>query len=432
MTAESVSDLVQSMPQEVEAIEASRHLILGDSDAYRAFENSFYEAVPGDPADAAEQLRAGISRYLLGQESRALETLGDIDEVPAHYVRGRVMGHQGRYEEALAELAQVGPAANALAVLCARAECLIQLERREELDQVFQQIEKSHGDASAVPFARGLLHEMDGDYDLANQQYQQALAIDPNDAHALFRLAYGESLRGETEAAIELYERVCNLRPTPVGALINLGLLFEDEEDYQLAASRFQQVLDFDPNNSRARMYFQDAISSTHMFYDEEKERKEDKRAQVLRIPVTDFELSVRSRNCLANMNVRTLGDLIRLSENELLAFKNFGETSLHEIKQILTQKGLRLGMLPREEAITATRIPAPTGDRDSVLTRPVTDLDLSVRSRKALDTLNVRTIGDLVDTAEPRLLACKNFGQTSLVEIKKKLSDLGLALKNP
>ena len=61
------------------------------------------------------------------------------------------------------------------------------------------------------------------------------------------------------------------------------------------------------------------------MFYDEEKERKEDKHAQVLRIPVTDFELSVRSRNCLANMNVRTLGDLIGLSENELASLKSAG-----------------------------------------------------------------------------------------------------------
>jgi len=150
----------------------------------------------------------------------------------------------------------------------------------------------------------------------------------------------------------------------------------------------------------------------------------------VLRIPVTDFELSVRSRNCLANMNVRTLGDLIRLSENELLAFKNFGETSLHEIKQILSQKGLRLGMLPREEPAVAMRMPAPVSDRDSILGRPVSELDLSVRSRKALDSLNLRSIGDLVDTTEGRLLACKNFGQTSLVEIKKKLSDLGLALR--
>ena len=57
---------------------------------------------------------------------------------------------------------------------------------------------------------------------------------------------------------------------------------------------------------------------------------------QVLEIPVTDFELSVRSRNCLKKMNIRTLGDLTRVSEQQLLSSKNFGETSLDEIKEMM------------------------------------------------------------------------------------------------
>ena len=247
----------------------------------------------------------------------------------------------------------------------------------------------------------------------------------------MFRLAYHEGLRGEPETAIETYEKICMASPLPIGALINLGLLFEDEEEYSLAVNCFQRVLDFDPTNWRARTYLKDAVAGTRMFYDEERERTEDKRAQILRIPVTDFELSVRSRNCLANMNVRTLGDLIRLTEQELLSFKNFGETSLTEIKSILTQKGLRLGMLPREEnRPLVSGIFADAGDRDSILARSIEDLDLSVRSRKALENLEVRTIGDLTRIGEPQLLSCKNFGQTSLMEIKKKLADLGLALK--
>src|SRR5438034_8316315 len=61
-----------------------------------------------------------------------------------------------------------------------------------------------------------------------------------------------------------------------------------------------------------------------------------------LEIPVTDFELSVRSRNCLRKMNIRTLGDLTRTTEAALLASKNFGETSLSEIKEI-DRKSTRL-----------------------------------------------------------------------------------------
>ena len=85
------------------------------------------------------------------------------------------------------------------------------------------------------------------------------------------------------------------------------------------------------------------------MYYDEDQARRIAKRNAVLDIPVTDFELSVRARNCLKKMNIRTLGDLVRITEAELLAYKNFGETSLKEIKDMLTAKGLRLGQALEE-----------------------------------------------------------------------------------
>ncbi|HTE06596.1 MAG TPA: DNA-directed RNA polymerase subunit alpha C-terminal domain-containing protein, partial [Planctomycetota bacterium] len=63
------------------------------------------------------------------------------------------------------------------------------------------------------------------------------------------------------------------------------------------------------------------------------------------------------------------------------------------------------------------------------VRTKPISELDLSVRSRAALTTLGINTVGELASTSEDTLLACKNFGQTSLVEIKTKLEELGLSL---
>ena len=80
------------------------------------------------------------------------------------------------------------------------------------------------------------------------------------------------------------------------------------------------------------------------MYYSPEEEQISQQFRQVMEIPVTDFELSVRSRNCLKRMNIRTLGDLTRVTEPQLLASKNFGETSLDEIKEIMNAKGLRLG----------------------------------------------------------------------------------------
>ncbi len=60
---------------------------------------------------------------------------------------------------------------------------------------------------------------------------------------------------------------------------------------------------------------------------------------------VDEMELSVRSYNCLKNANIRTIGDLVQRTEPEMLKTKNFGRKSLNEIKEILTQMGLSLGM---------------------------------------------------------------------------------------
>ena len=60
-------------------------------------------------------------------------------------------------------------------------------------------------------------------------------------------------------------------------------------------------------------------------------------------MPVADLELSVRARNCMERLNLRTIGELVQKSEQELMSVKNFGQTSLSEIKQRLASQGLTL-----------------------------------------------------------------------------------------
>ena len=60
---------------------------------------------------------------------------------------------------------------------------------------------------------------------------------------------------------------------------------------------------------------------------------------------VDELELSVRSANCLKNADIRHIGDLVQKSESEMLKTKNFGRKSLNEIKEILSEMGLSLGM---------------------------------------------------------------------------------------
>jgi len=61
--------------------------------------------------------------------------------------------------------------------------------------------------------------------------------------------------------------------------------------------------------------------------------------------PVEELELSVRSANCLKNANIRLIGELVQKSEAEMLKTQNFGRKSLNEIKDILAEMGLGLGL---------------------------------------------------------------------------------------
>jgi DNA-directed RNA polymerase subunit alpha len=73
---------------------------------------------------------------------------------------------------------------------------------------------------------------------------------------------------------------------------------------------------------------------------------------------VEELELSVRSYNCLKNANIATIGELIQKTEAEMLKTKNFGRKSLNEIKEILAQMGLSLGMKIDEGG---NPVPGPT-----------------------------------------------------------------------
>jgi len=78
---------------------------------------------------------------------------------------------------------------------------------------------------------------------------------------------------------------------------------------------------------------------------EEPSERGLDKLGEQLNRSVEELELSVRSYNCLKNANIQTIGELIQKTEAEMLRTKNFGRKSLNEIKEILSNMGLSLGM---------------------------------------------------------------------------------------
>src|SRR6202046_1360184 len=91
---------------------------------------------------------------------------------------------------------------------------------------------------------------------------------------------------------------------------------------------------------------------------EEVSERGLDKMNEVLNRSVEELELSVRSYNCLKNANIQTIGELVQKTEAEMLKTKNFGRKSLNEIKEILAQMGLSLGMRIDEQG---NAVPGPT-----------------------------------------------------------------------
>ncbi len=275
--------------------------------------------------------------------------------------------------------------------------------------------------------------EASGDRTKALSELRKAVAADQTDQKLTFRLAYMLDLAGSEDEAVALYERCVERAPAPINALINLAVLYEDRGDWPRAERCLRQILETNPNHPRARLYMKDVQASRGMVMEDDHEREKFKRNALLDTPVTDFELSVRARTCLKKMNIRTLGDLIRTTEAELLSYKNFGESSLVEIKTMLAAKGLRLGQGRDEAHRSARRAMIDNlkgGASEAVLNKSVSEMNLSVRARKALQLLNIQTMGDLVTHTEAELLGVKNFGATSLSEVRAKLSELGLSLR--
>jgi DNA-directed RNA polymerase subunit alpha len=100
----------------------------------------------------------------------------------------------------------------------------------------------------------------------------------------------------------------------------------------------------------------------------------------------------------------------------------------------MLSSKGLRLGQgleggsysRVRREILETLKGTVP----ESTLNKPISVLELSVRARKALQLLNIASLGELAARTEAELMGVKNFGQTSLIEIKQKLAEHGLSLR--
>ncbi|MHC4741624.1 MAG: tetratricopeptide repeat protein [Planctomycetota bacterium] len=382
------------------------------------------------------RLAVGIALYILGNDAEAVRKLEKAEDCQEKYIyAGFALRRLGRFEEAI-EMFDKSLAHGADKIATTLEKAATYRSARD-----FQKAEKelaacgNFANVSAdYHYQLARLQEVQGLYSEAVENYQTALELAPDHQDALFHLAYRCDLSGNEDAAIDYYQQISSSSPAHVSALLNLAVLFEDNGQFDRASQCVDTVLESHPNHQRAILFKKDIESSKTMFYDEEKEKKKTHKHQMLETPISDFELSVRSRNCLKKMKIDTIGDLLNITEAELLSYKNFGETSLREIKAILDSKNLRLGMALEEKQfapVDGIETDSPEEEDQSVLNKPIDDLQLSVRARKCVEKLDLHSVGELVRKTEAELLGCKNFGVTSLNEIKKALANLGLSLRS-
>jgi DNA-directed RNA polymerase subunit alpha len=93
-------------------------------------------------------------------------------------------------------------------------------------------------------------------------------------------------------------------------------------------------------------------ITDENITFDNKEEKKEDlvdeqtlQLRKVLKTPLEDLDLSVRAFNCLKAAKINSLSELVQYEQEDLMKFRNFGQKSLSEIEQVLSERGLYFGM---------------------------------------------------------------------------------------
>jgi len=419
-------------PNEIKMI---RQATSSDYNQHKVLRDSVADLEQREDFSPAMKVRLGVCQYLLGRYRVAIDVLSESDGgALAQFYLAKANFARENYDKSIEHYASAATAGYE------KDLCQLGIAEAQRYQGNLEESLKTLDDLSGAVeqtaeylYQRGAaVSALGGNPAEVVRLYERAVEADGDHVGALFGLAMENDRYGNDEQALQYYERSATRFPSHVGALLNLGVLYEDLEKFDKAQRCYERILDVYPDHQRARLFLKDASASGDMFYDEDEKRRRDRLSQILSVPVTDFELSVRSRNCLQRMGVMTLGDLARTSEHELLTSKNFGETSLVEIREMMESKGLSLGQLAHEkrEAEPTFEPESLSDDERAMHERPISDLNLSVRARKCMVRLGINTIGELLRRTGDELLECKNFGVTSLNEVREKLTTQNLKLR--
>ena len=367
-----------------------------------------------------DKVRQGILAFTLGFAGDADEALSGSNDPLAKAVLGLAYLAIGEYDDAVKQLS---------AAATKREDAKVELARcyldAEQLDLAETTV-KDLADGADADFMRGRLEEALGNTERAISLFESALEQDTEHVDAAFKLGVLLDRIGDDDMAIEYYLVCSDANPPYLAGVINLGILYDERGESNAAMDCFRQVLAQNPQNQRARILLRDSKATRSMYYDEREERQREQQASIFKTPVNDFELSVRSRNCLAKMNIFTLGDLVSITETEMLNYKNFGETSLKEVQEMLDARGLRLGYLREDDERGMNKADQKT------LAENIDRMELSSKTLQVLERMGIAKIGDLLGYNDVQLYRVAGSGQSVVQELSTALGAYGLSLPQP
>lgn len=373
------------------------------------------DGIPG----VKDKARAATLAYCLGHYADAEDALDGKDPW-CQGVLGLVHSELGDWPEARTCLV-----AAAKSIPEAKAE----LARAALAGGAIEEAEKAAGqvsDSAERDFLLGQVLEAKNNIEGAIKAYETCLEAQPEHVEAAFKIGVLLDRIGDDELAAEHFMVCADVFPAYLPGVTNLGILFEERGEPNGAVDCFRQVLAYNPRDRRALTLLRDAKASRSMYYDEREERERERMEKIMRTSVNDFELSVRSRNCLAKMNIFTLGDLLRITEQEMLSYKNFGETSLKEVKEMLAARNLRLGMYREGEERSITKAD------QKVLGESIEKLELGEKTAQVLENLGVSRLGDLAQYTDLDLYKAPGSGQSVVQELSTALGAFGVGLRKP
>ncbi len=367
-----------------------------------------------------DSVRVGILAYALECYADAVDALEAVSTPLAKALLAMVYEGLGEGDEA--EKLMKAAAKEHVGAQVEYARLLLDHNKEDDAEPLINDLP----DNADREFLNGRLLEQRGQLEQAINAFEGVLELDTEYVEAAFKLGVLLDRIGDDDMAIEYYMVCADVYPHYLPGVMNLGILYDERGESNAAIDCFRQVLAHNPQHMRAKILLRDSKASRNMFYDEREERERERMEKILKTSVNDFELSVRSRNCLAKMNIFTLGDLISITETEMLNYKNFGETSLREVKEMLDARNLRLGMLREGEDRSIAKADQKT------LMEPIDKMELSSRTSQVLDNQGITKIGDLLRYTDLDLYRSKGSGQSVVQEMSTALGAYGLCLIQP